>query len=181
MVDNTYLNNFEETLTAGLKKICASAGLIDGELFWTPDFDTKWEEYIKEYVADAVSNFNEFPEAAIAWSAYLGLGVAHVWDEDFDKFRLWSYSRYYGARGWDDMDEHILQNILKLDLDSAEATKIKDCLLSCATATLGLIRYEGIETQTEAGFYILARAYSVLFRIGVGLELKRLGYKKVLV
>ena len=79
MVDNTYLNNFEETLTAGLKKICASAGLIDGELFWTPDFDTKWEEYIKEYVADAVSNFNEFPEAAIAWSAYLGLGVAHVW------------------------------------------------------------------------------------------------------
>ena len=79
------------------------------------------------------------------------------------------------------MDEHILQNILKLDLDSAEATKIKDCLLSCATATLGLIRYEGIETQTEAGFYILARAYSVLFRIGVGLELKRLGYKKVLV
>lgn len=179
MVDNQYLDGFESTLTGGLKKICESAGLIEGELLWGPDFDDKWEQYIKEYIADAVSNFNEFPEAAIAWAAYLGMGVAKVWDEDFEKFRLWSYGRYYGSRGWDDMDEHVLQDMLNLDLDSAEAVKIRECLLSCATATLGLIRYEGIETQTEAGFYILARAYSVLFRVGVAIELKRLSYKKV--
>ncbi|HIT47644.1 MAG TPA: hypothetical protein IAC35_07295 [Candidatus Cryptobacteroides merdipullorum] len=63
--------------------------------------------------------------------------------------------------------------------DSPEAKKISDTLLSCALATLGLIRHEGIETQTERGFFVLTRSYSVLYRIGAGIELQRLGYKAV--
>ena len=35
---------------------------------------------------------------------------------------------------------------------------------------------EGIEAQTELGFYVLVRTYSVLFRIGAAIELQRLGY-----
>ena len=46
---------------------------------------------------------------------------------------------------------------------------------------LGLLQHEGVETQTARGFYLLARTYTVLFRIGAGIELHRLGYKKVLI
>ena len=76
------------------------------------------------------------------------------------------------------MDEHILRGVLGLNLDSPETKKISDTLQSCALATLGLIRHEGIEPQTATGFYALTRSYSVFYRIGEGIELRRLGYKK---
>ena len=72
------------------------------------------------------------------------------------------------------MDEHILRDLLCLPEQIGK--KISDTLDSCALAALGLIRHEGIEAQTELGFYVLVRTYSVLFRIGAAIELQRLGY-----
>ena len=125
-------------------------------------------------MADAVLNFNEYPEAAIAWAAFLGMAVAHNWDTDWEAHKNDSYKSYYGSRGWDDMDEHILWELLCLPEQIGK--KISDTLDSCALAALGLIRHEGIEAQTELGFYVLVRTYSVLFRIGAAIELQRLGY-----
>lgn len=177
--NSEYLDNYEQLLESGLLKVCNGAGLLGDEVLKTPDVEEKWDEYIKDYIADAVSNFNSYPEAAIAFAGFLGLGVARNWDNHWAKYRHLTYKEYYGERGWDDMDEHILRDLLKLDLESAEAKKISDTLLNCADATLGLIRHQGIETQTEMGFYILARSYTVLFRIGAAIEIYRLGYKKV--
>ncbi len=179
MVDSAYLDNWEHLLEDGLLKLCRGAGLLEGEVLGSPDLEAEWNGYIRDYTADAVENFNSYPEAALSWAAFLGLGVAHNWDSDWGLYRDAPYSSYYGRRGWDDMDEHILRDLLRLPLDSPEAKKISDTLLSCALATLGLIRHEGIETQTELGFYILTRSYTVLFRIGAAIELKRLGYKNV--
>ena len=77
------------------------------------------------------------------------------------------------------MDEHILYEFIGLTPDQGK--KLSDLLDSCALACLGLIRHQGIEAQTADGFYCLARAYTVFFRIGAALELERLAYKKVLV
>lgn len=176
--DTQLLDSFEKTLQTGLERICEGAGLLEGGLLQSDDIDSKWEEYIKDYVADAVQNFNDYPEAALAWAGFLGMGVAHNWDDNWILHRHDSYRDYYGARGWDDMDEHILRGILGLNLGSPEAKKISDTLQSCALATLGLIRHEGIEPQTATGFYALTRSYSVFYRIGEGIELRRLGYKK---
>jgi len=79
------------------------------------------------------------------------------------------------------MDEHILRDVLGLPLDGPDAKRISSTLQSCACAVLGLLQHEGVETQTARGFYLLARAYTVLYRIGAGIELHRLGYKKVLI
>ena len=159
MENKELLDNFEKTLQMGLMRVCSGAGLLGDELLSSEDIDSKWEEFIKDYVADAVENFNEYPEAALAWAGFLGMAV--------------------GNRGWDDMDEHILHGVLGLDLQGKEAKKISDTLQSCALATLGLIRHEGIEAQTATGFYALSRSYGVFFRIGAALELFRLGYKNV--
>ena len=181
MENKEFLDNFEKTLQMGLMRVCSGAGLLGNELLSSEDIDSKWEEYIKDYVADAVDNFNEYPEAALAWAGFLGMGVAHNWDDNWTFHRHDSYSSYYGRSGWDDMDEHILHGVLGLDLNSAEAKKISDTLQNCALAALGLIRHEGIETQTALGFYVLARTYGVLYRIGASMELHRLGYRKVAV
>ena len=179
MENNEYLDNYEQRLELGLLRICEGAGLLESELLRSEDLDQAWEGYIKDYVADAVSNFNDFPEAALAWAAFLGMGVAHNWDTHWTHHRHDSYKSYYGSHGWDDMDEHILHGVLGLDLQGKEAKKISDTLQSCALATLGLIRHEGIEAQTATGFYALSRSYGVFFRIGAALELFRLGYKNV--
>lgn len=178
--DTAFLDGFERILQDGLVKICDGAGLTAGEILESPDITDKWDVYMKDYVGDAVENFNQYPEAALGWAAFLGMGVAAMWDRDWEKGSAMGYKDYYGSRGWDDMDEHILHDLMYLNLEKDEARKISNCMLSCATATLELIRHEGIEPQTERGFYVLVRAYSVFYRLGATIELKRLGYKKKL-
>lgn len=174
------LDRFESTLAPGLIKVCQGAGVLNSkELLASPDLDAKWDEYIRPYIADAVKNFNQYPEAALAWAAFLGMGVAHNWDKDWQQHKNDPYESYYGSRGWDDMDEHIMWKVLHLTKDYGK--QLSDALDSCALATLGLIRHEQIEAETELGFYILSRSYTVMFRLGATLELERLGYKKVAV
>lgn len=180
MEDNKlFLDNFESTLQNGLVKVCQGAGYLKDGLMESPDLEGKWNEYIKDYIADAVENFNDYSEAALAWAGFLGMGVADAWDRNWDNYRDRPYSFYYGSRGWDDMDEHILYEFIGLRAEQGK--RLSDTLQSCALACLGLISHEGIETQTELGFYCLARAYTVFFRIGASLELERLAYKKVLI
>lgn len=177
MMDTKFLDDFEHTLQDGLLKVCNGAGLLQDGILESEDLENKWNDYLQDYVADAVANFNDWPQSAVAWAGFLGMAVAHHWDADWPIFKDDSYASYYGKRGFDDMDEHILGDILKLS--SQEASKYSNLLSSCAMAALGLIRHEGIEAQTDTGFYVLVRTYTVLFRIGAALELSRLGYKKV--
>lgn len=179
MEDSLFLDQFETTLQGGLIKVCQGAGYLKDGLLESPDLEAKWEEFIKDYIADAVENFNDYSEAALAWAAFLGMGVANLWDRNWEKYCDKPYSFYYGSRGWDDMDEHILYDLLGLDQEKGK--RLSDTLESCALATLGLLRHENIETQTARGFYCLSRAYTVFFRVGASLELERLAYKKVLI
>jgi len=169
------LDKFEQILQDGLLKVCSSCGLAEAGLLESPDISDKWEEFVQPYVGDAVHNFNEYPSAALGFAAYLGMGVAHLWDEDWLLHRDCTYKSFYGPAGFDDMDDHIVGSVLRLD--PLVASKLKDCLLSMVEATLGLISHEGIETETKDGFFVLSRCYSVFYRIGASLELHRLGYK----
>ena len=174
--DKLIYDNYEKTLQAGLMKVCKSAGMLGDDLLSSPDIEAKWEEYIQDYIADAVREFNDFPEAAVAWPGFIGMAVAHRWDEDWTRYKDMRYKDLYGPNGWDDMDEGILHFVLGLDLGSEEAIRLAKTMNSCALAALGLIRHEGVEAQTAQGFYILARTYTVLFRIGAAVELYRQKY-----
>ena len=69
------LDNFESVLEKGLLKICNFYSLAK-DLMTGPDVEDKWNELSKDYTADAVVNFNEFPQAALGFAAYLGIAVA---------------------------------------------------------------------------------------------------------
>jgi len=169
------LDKFEQILQDGLLKVCTSCGLAEAGLLESPDISGKWDEFIREYVGDAVHNFNDYPSAALGFAAYLGMAVAHLWDEDWLANRDCTYKSFYGSARYDNMDDHIVEAVLKLD--SLVASRLKECLLSMVDATLGLISHEGIETETKDGFFVLSRCYTVFYRIGASLELQRLGYK----
>ena len=177
MVNKVYLENFESRLMNELLKICTQYRMLEGTLLSTEDIDARWHDIAPEYVADAVPNIADYPTVAIAWAGYVGMAVAHQWDEDWAKHCNDEYKSLYGPAGFDDMDENIVQNVLGFHLESLEAKNIEQMMRRLGETALTLIRRENIEPQSPMAFHAYARAIKVLFRIGAAIELKRLGYK----
>lgn len=172
-----YYDTYEENLQREILKMCTSLGMLDGELLNSEDIDQKWKEWAPEYIADALPEVNSYPEFAIACAGYAGMATAQWWDQDWGRHHSADYSSLHGPRGFDDMDEHIVQNILGLSLGSVEAKQIMNILLCCAQKAVTFIQHEHIESQTVKAFHIFARTVKVMFKTGAALQLKRLGYK----
>ena len=172
-----YYDVYEENLQREILKMCTSLGMLDGELLSSEDIDRKWKEWAPDYIAEALPEVNSYPEFAIACAGYAGMAVAQWWDQDWGRHHSARYESLHGARGFDDMDEYIVQNILKLSLDSPDAKQIMNILLCCTQKASTFIQHEHIESQTVKAFHIFARTVKVMFRTGAALQLRRLGYK----
>ena len=172
-----YYNAYEEKLQQEILKMCKSLGMLDDELLSSEDIDQKSKEWAPEYIAEALPEVNSYPEFAIACAGYVGMAVAQWWDQDWGRHHGAKYESLHGPRGFDDMDEHIVQNILDLSLDSPQAKQIVNILLCCAQKAVTFIRHEHIEAQTVKAFHIFARTVKVMYRTGAAIQLRRLGYK----
>ena len=177
MVNKVYLENFESRITDELLRLCKQYGVLDGTLLATDDISARWDELAPEYMADAVPNIADYPTVAIAWAGYLGMAVAHQWDEGWAAHSKDEYKSYYGAQAFDDMDEHIVRDIIGFHLESREAKDIEAMMRRLGETAVTLIRRERIEPQSPMAFHVYARVVKVMFRIGAAIELKRLGYK----
>ena len=129
-----------------------------------------------EYMADAVPQIASYPTVSVAWAAYLGLAVAYGWDTDWETFLKMPYQSYYGEQGFDDMDEHIVRDLLRIPLDSRTAKDLENTIRACGEKIVGLIRFEQIPPQSEMAFHVFAHACKVMFRMGAAIQLKRMGY-----
>ena len=131
MEENTqYFDAYEENLLNELIRTCSSLGMLDGQLLNSEDIDHKWKEWAPEYIAEALPEVNSYPEFAIACAGYTGMAVAKWWDEDWGRHHGADYASLHGPRGFDDMDEFIVQDILGLNLDSPEAKQASSFLFS---------------------------------------------------
>lgn len=176
-MDIGFLNRFEEKILGELLRVCTSHRMLSGTLLATDDISEHWDTLAPEYVADAVCQIADYPTVSVAWAGYLGLAVAHGWDKNWQECLKTPYKAYYGEQGFDDMDEHIVQHVLGLSLESKEAQALESVIRSCAQTAVTLIRREQIEPQSPMAFHVFARAIKVMYRVGAALELKRLGYK----
>ena len=158
-------------------KMCNSLGMLDKELLASEDIDLKWKEWAPEYIAVALPEVNSYPEFAIACAGYVGMAAAKWWDLDWGRHHSAKFESLYGPRKFDDMDEHIVQNILGHALDSVEAKQIMNIMLCCAQKAVNFIRHEQIEHQTVKAFHIFARTVRVMYKVGAAIQLKKLGYK----
>lgn len=172
-----YLDNFEAHLLEDMIRVCTSFGMLDGTLLESDDINAKWKEFAPEYMADAVPNINDFPEAAIGWAGYIGLAVAKWWDEDWGRHHNAAYLSLHGERGFDDMDDHIMKDIIGYEPSSAEAGVITKTIFCCTQKAIDAIRHENIEGQTVMAFHTFARAARAMFKTGAAIELKREGYR----
>lgn len=176
-MDYEFLNSFETSLQNNLLKTCTTNGMLSGTLLESADIEQRWHDFAPEYMSDAVKEIAQYPTVALVWAAYLGMGVANMWHTDWEKCSKMTYPEFYGPRGFDDMDDNILFNIIGVPQASAEADRIKDIMRIVGDYTLSQIQHSGIEPQSIMAFHTFSRACKVLFRIGAAIELNRLGYE----
>ncbi len=176
--DNQFLSEYEERLTRTLLGQFSDAGFLAGELLAVEELDEKWDSSAAEYMAAAVPQINDYPAAAVAWAAYLGVGMAVLWDTEWDKYAPMEdlYTPLASPRGFDEMDEYIMEVLLGYTPESQEATRLEDLFRSASTTALTMIRKESVEAQSVMAFYIFARTAKVFFRLGVAVGLRLLGY-----
>jgi hypothetical protein len=178
MEEEDYLNQYAQRLQDSLVRLCTTREMMGGVLLENDDIESKFtEELARPYLTDAIREYREYPEAAVAWAGYLGMAVAKLWDADWQAYQQVAYTDLLGPRGFDDMDERILTQVLGYELDSEPAGRICDILSKCAAEALAMIRHEHIEPASPRAYYVFARTVQVLYRIGASIELFLLGYK----
>ena len=82
-----FYDQYEERLTKVLVDLCTSKGFLSGQLYMIDELDEKWTQLAPNYMADAVAEVNEYPSVAIAWAAYLGMGLTAIWDTVWSDYK----------------------------------------------------------------------------------------------
>lgn len=175
-MDIQYLIRFEEKMQDDLLRLATSRSMLKGVLLATEDIDEQWNILAPEYMGDAVPQIAHYPTVSVAWAAYLGMAVAYGWDADWETFLKMPYQSYYGEQGFDDMDEHIVRDLLRIPLDSRTAKELEETIRQCGEKAVDLIRFEQIPPQSEMAFHVFARACKAMYKIGAAIQLKRMGY-----
>ena len=176
MVQIEYLDKYEKDLRLHLTVMLSTQGKLQGQLLESVDIDEMWEKVAPSYVQDAVKEIGEYPNVALGWAMYLGMGVARYWDEDwayYSKMNIYEHLR--DKRGFDYMDEVVRENVLGLG-----GNEFKECeklVQNCAQQVLNKIRFEQIDPQSPLAFHVFVRSIKVLYKIGAAVELRALGYK----
>ena len=176
-----FLNSFTEKLADTLVKQCTADKMLDGKMLLVEELNEKWRTSAPEYMVDAVPQIAEYPSADIAWACYVGMGAAVLWDKSWGDYKDkedW-YSLMAKPRGFDALDEYVVECLVGYKLDSEENQKLESTIRKCAHTAQTMIRKEGIEPQSVMAFHLFARVVKVFFRLGVSLELRHLGYKYV--
>lgn len=179
MKNNEHLRQYEAKLTEILVGQCSEKSFLSGHLLEVEELDEKWSIIAPEYMIDAVPLVNDYPAVAIAWAAYIGMGLASIWDGAWENFgnKPDLYATMRNARGFDEMDEYVMEELLGIELNSTDYELFEGLLRSCAHTAMALIRNERFEPQSADAFYVFAATAKVFFRLGVAIELKQLGYE----
>ena len=81
----------------------------------------------------------------------------------------------YGTRGFDDMDEHILYDVMGNQPEDVKG--LVQLIQSISQSCLSAIKAEQIEPQSSMAFHVYVRTVVVAFRIGAALQLYAMGSK----
>ncbi len=179
-------HEFVKNLTKQLVDLCTSRRMLGGELYDIPELDAAWKTSAPEYMANAVPEIPHYPTVAIAWACYFGMGAAALWDTSWEKVKdvpdLYTYIR--DVRGFDAMDDYVVEGLMDMHSNDNAADKINvgkltTLIQDCAEIALTMIRKEGIEPQSINAFHMFAKTTQLMYRLGVSLALFGFGYKYV--
>lgn len=169
-----YLDNYEKKVAESLQTYLKTKELITPMLPECPDVEAAWAAVCQAYIPDGTREFNNYPQVSLGWMMYIGMAVAQMWDIDWQAYEDKDiYELLRTGRGYDEMDEYILEDVLGLQKDD----DLADIVYDCATISHRLLMTEGFEPGTELAFLAYVSTLKELYRAGMALWLTRLGYK----
>ena len=169
---------FEDGLKNDLHKYLVSVGRVDKILPETPDLEDMWTAVRDAYLPDGVREFTDYPVVSLGWMMFLGMAVAKYWDTDWEKYSAEGgaaiYTRLRDEKGYDNLDDNILENVLGLKGEDAEKTS--EIVGECASRTLSYLQHSSVEAGTAEAAECYLAALHDLFIMGGAMELNALGY-----
>ena len=174
-----YSGPYVERLQKQLIELCTSKNFLGGQLYDIDELKECWSKSAPEYMVNAVPEIAKYPTVSIAWAMFYGMGAAKMWDTDWEKAKAVPdlYTHLRDVRGFDCMDEHILEDILELKNNPTRQQELTRLAQECAELALSLIRKEGIAPQSVEAFQMFAKTTEIMFNIGVSVTLYALGYR----
>lgn len=179
--ERSLLDKYEEGLRSAITDFLTKQKELEGRFLEVEELNEKWRSSAPSYMAHAVPEIAKYPLVAIAWAMYEGMGMAVLWDKEWNRYESMEdfHTMFCEPRGFDEMDEYITEILLCLPLGSEGAEKLENLIRSTAERALTLIRKEQIEAQSVMAFHLFARTTKVMFEAGVSVQLHRLGYNYV--
>jgi len=177
MNQQNHLDRFEKSIHDRLGRYLLDKDAIDNRLPEAPDIEDRWEQICTAYLPDGVREFNNYPTVSLGWMMFIGMAIAHMWDEDWDMYSRFTdiyKSILLKGRGYDCMDEYICRDILKLRSD--DEIRVSTLAGDSATLVHSALMHEGFEPGTPEAFNAYVRCLHQLYYFGAAVELKRLGY-----
>lgn len=172
------IKKFEEDIKKDLHRFLVGVGRMDEKMPECPDLDEMWPKIETAYLPDGVREFTEYPLVSMGWIMFIGMALAKYWDEDWIKYSEEGgekiYLRLRDAKGYDNLDDYILEDVLELSKEEAEKTS--SVVGECAARVLSALQHSGIEPGTEKAVRAYEGCLHQLYLMGVAMELNALGY-----
>ncbi len=169
----------QETIRKDLTDYLRSVGMLGDRFPECPDVEELWRPVCEAYLPDGIREFNHYPTVSLGWLMFVGIALAYRWDTDWEACAGRSGAELYheirDARGYDKLDEYVLDDLLKLDTE--EADKVTKIVGEAASRTLRTIRAAAIEPGTPEAMRAYLAGLHELYIAGMAMELHRLGYR----
>ena len=170
----------EEKVKQDLCRYLQSKGLVDERLPECQDIEDEWQQIAQSYLPDGIREFGAYPTVSLGWMMFIGMAVAKYWDDDWEQYKALPhfYEKIRDQRGFDCMDEYILEDVLQLK--DEESKKLSDIVAECASRTNNLLCHAFLEPGTPEAFKGYVSCLHQLYLMGVAMQLKRMGYHMTL-
>jgi len=170
------MNELETEIKNDLHGYLLSICEVDQLLPQCSDVEERLESILTSYLPDGIREFNAYPTVSLGWMMYIGMAVARFWDKEWEVYSkikdLYIYIR--DQRGYDNMDDFIRQDVLSLS--GEEASSLEKLIGECASRVYNRLVHKGIEPGTKDALQAYISCLSLLYRMGISVQLKRMGY-----
>ena len=167
---------FEDAIHANLHQYLMGINEVDKMLPSCPDVEDRWPSIGSSYIPDGAREFQKYPVASLGWMMYIGMAVAKMWDDEWNIYSqiedIYLYMR--DKRGYDEMDEYILEDVLMLR--GADHGLLEETVNECASRVNYILMKEKIEPGTQEAFDAYVTCLRQLYLFGMAVQLHRMGY-----
>lgn len=173
------MEDFTTTLLTDLHRFLVERGMVDEHLPECPDVEGKWPVIAEAYLPDGIREFADYPVASLGWMMFIAMAVTKFWDVDWEKYDKVEdlYTMLRDQRGYDHLDEYILDEVLDLHGDAAE--QMQTLVGDSAERVKRALFARDIEPGTVDAFKAYVACLQTMYHMGMAVQLKSMGYHMV--